>query len=452
MAQVRAMLDMLEPSDSSEQCIDRLQTLARLKARIAALEAEEIADLEQHRHEEEAARGVPGSRRGHGLAAEIGLARGQSPARGARCLQVATVLSQDMPKTFNALALGQLDEERAQAVVKEVSWLTPEHRTAVDALIAGQFEGLGPRKLAGKVRAHAERLDQHGALERNEIAYSERRVTVRPAAYGMAWVTALVSTQQAVGILATLTRDANSVVNSGETADPTDSTGQPRNHGQIMADLFVQRVNGHVPAAVPAEVQVVMTDEALFADGDTPAWVTGHGPIPARLAKRWLAMPETDVFLRRVFARPGDHQLVGMESRRRAFPASLRRMVVLRDDTCRTPYCDGRIQDIDHATPHRNGGPTSWQNASGLCTACNQIKENIGWTHQATPEHLSVTTPTVHRYSKDTGPVLEGIPPDKQVPPDKQEPPEEEPRPKVRASTPCFAKTTQWTLTLRLAA
>src|SRR5699024_9451046 len=124
MAQTRAMLDMLDPSDSSAQCIDRLQTLARLKARIAALEVEEIADLEQHRHEEEAARGVPKSKRGHGLAAEIGLARGQSPARGARCLQVATVLSQDMPKTFNALALGQLDEERAQAVVKEVSWLS----------------------------------------------------------------------------------------------------------------------------------------------------------------------------------------------------------------------------------------------------------------------------------------------------------------------------------------
>ncbi|NLZ99266.1 MAG: hypothetical protein GX920_10735, partial [Micrococcus sp.] len=50
VVQVRAMLDMLDPSDSSAQCIDRLQTLARLKARIAALEAEEIAELELHRH------------------------------------------------------------------------------------------------------------------------------------------------------------------------------------------------------------------------------------------------------------------------------------------------------------------------------------------------------------------------------------------------------------------
>lgn len=85
--------------------------------------------------------------------------------------------------------------------------------------------------------------------------------------------TLLVSTQQAVGILATLAHDAHSVVKSGQTADPTDSTGQPRrSHGQIMTDLFVQRVSGHAPAAVPAEIQVVMTDEALFAGGDTPAW------------------------------------------------------------------------------------------------------------------------------------------------------------------------------------
>src|SRR5699024_1160479 len=186
MVQVRAMLGMLDPSDSSAQCIDRLQTLARLKSRIAALEAEEIADLEQHRHEEEAARGVPKSRRGYGLAAEIGLAAGQSPARGSKCLQVARTLMQDMPQTFNSLALGQLDEERAQAVVKEVSWLTPEHRTAVDTLMAGRFEGLGPRKLAGMVRAHAEPLNKHGEVAGDRIAYSERRVSVRPAAYGMA--------------------------------------------------------------------------------------------------------------------------------------------------------------------------------------------------------------------------------------------------------------------------
>lgn len=440
------MLGMSDVSASSAQCIDRIQRLSRLKAEIAALEMTEIAELEHHRHAEEAARGVPCSRRGYGLAAEIGLATSQSPARGARCLQTARVLSQDMPKTFDALALGQLDEERAQAVVKEVSWLEPQHRSEIDELMAGQFQGLGPRKLAGKVRAHAERLDQHGAVARNEIAASQRRVTVRPAAYGMAYVTALVPTQQAVGILATLTRDANSVLATGDTADPTDPTGQSRSHGQIMADLLVYRVNGHTPQAVPAEVQVVMTADALFGDGDTPAWLTGHGPVPTALAKHWLTNPAAEVFLRRIFARPGDHQLVGMESRRRHFPKALRRMVVLRDDTCRTPYCDGSIQDIDHALPAREGGPTNWQNGSGLCAACNQIKENTGWRHEATPEQLTVTTPTGHQYAKPTGPVLEGIPPDTRAFAN------QEPSSQVRSSTDCYAAKPHRPIVLTLAA
>src|SRR5699024_4859126 len=149
MAQVRAMLGMLEPSDASAESITRLQQITQLQNTLAALAAQETADGEALRHEEEAARGDPKSKRGHGLAAEIGLARGQSPARGSKHVGVARTLVQDMPKTFSSLALGQLDEERAQAVVKEVSWLAPEHRTAVDALMAGQCEGLGPRELAG---------------------------------------------------------------------------------------------------------------------------------------------------------------------------------------------------------------------------------------------------------------------------------------------------------------
>src|SRR5699024_4369992 len=134
---------------------------------------------------------------------------------------MAGVLVRDMPRTLAALTIGDISEEHAQVVVKETAWLSSEHRTEVDTLIAAQLAegGLGPRKLAGKVRAHAERLDQKGAVARNEIAQSERRVTVRPAAYGMAYITALVSTQQAVGILATLTRDANSVLHSGDSAD-----------------------------------------------------------------------------------------------------------------------------------------------------------------------------------------------------------------------------------------
>ncbi|GAA4283019.1 hypothetical protein GCM10022261_05500 [Brevibacterium daeguense] len=114
------------------------------------------------------------------------------------------------------------------------------------------------------------------------------------------------------------------------------------------------------------------------------------------------------MFLRRLFTAPESGQLVGMESRRREFSGLLRRMVVLRDGTCRTPFCDAAIKHVDHATPHRDGGSTSWHNASGLCARCNYAKENPGWQHHATPAQLEVTTPTGHTYTGRTGSLIPG--------------------------------------------
>src|SRR5699024_7386899 len=103
--------------------------------------------------------------------------------------------------------------------------------------------------------------------------------------------------------------------------------------------------------------------------------------------------------------RPTDGQLVGMESRARAFPSGLRQMITLRDGTCRTPYCDAPIRNVDHIAPLHAGRTTSWANASGLCAACNPTKEHTGWRHTGNPHHLTVTTPTGHHYTTITQPL-----------------------------------------------
>ena len=77
---------------------------------------------------------------------------------------------------------------------------------------------------------------------------------------------------------------------------------------------------------------------------------------------------------------------------------------------------------------------------------CNQIKEHAGWQHQATPEQLTMITPIGHKYSKTSGPALQGLPPDK------REPPDEEPLPEVRPSTDCYTKNSQWAASVRIAA
>jgi hypothetical protein len=54
-----------------------------------------------------------------------------------------------------------------------------------------------------------------------------------------------------------------------------------------------------------------------------------------------------------------------MESRSRLFPKGLAEFINLRDDTCRTPYCDAPIRHRDHAVPSHRDGPTSAVNGLG---------------------------------------------------------------------------------------
>ena len=187
--------------------------------------------------------------------------------------------------------------------------------------------------------------------------------------------------------MAGLQRDAGTIIGTG------DPDGRTRD--QVTADLLVERVTGQcTAAAVPIELHLVMTDRALFGPGEDPAWLPGHGPMPAEAARRMLADPEGEVFLRRLFTRPEDGQLVGMDSRARVVPPLLRRMIVLRDDVCRTPWCDAPIRHADHISPHAAGGATSLANGQGLCAACNYAKETPGWRHRTREDGGGqVTTP-----------------------------------------------------------
>ncbi|WP_101653281.1 HNH endonuclease [Brevibacterium ihuae] len=386
---------------SETEAVAALRALEELKAACTAAQARAASVLERERLESEFRRGVPASSRGKGLGAEIGLARRESPARGARFLGLARALIRDLPHAMAAVASGVLSEEKAQVLHRETSWLPPEKQNEVDERLSERFDRIGVRRLASEARAHAQRLDQQAAVEHLDRFEKERRVSVRPAPGGMAHLTALLPLRQAVAAYANLQQAAAGLVGSGESGG--------RSVGQVAADLLVERVTGQQTAdAVPVEVHLVMSADTLLTDGEAPAWIRGHGPVPAGAARRMLADPAGAAFLRRLYTAPGTGGLVAMDTRRREFTGLLRRMIELRDDTCRTPWCDAPIRHIDHAIPHRSGGATDWTNASGLCAACNYAKENPGWAHRADPERLVVTTPTGGSYTAETASLCGG--------------------------------------------
>jgi 5-methylcytosine-specific restriction endonuclease McrA len=91
-----------------------------------------------------------------------------------------------------------------------------------------------------------------------------------------------------------------------------------------------------------------------------------------------------------------------MESTGRLFTENQRLFLMLRDQTCRTPYCGAPIRHADHVVPADRGGPTSTANGQGTCEACNYAKQAPGWTQDVDVGGAIITrTPTGHEYRSE---------------------------------------------------
>ena len=220
----------------------------------------------------------------------------------------------------------------------------------------------------------------------------------------MAYLTALLPMAQGVSAYAALKRAA-------------DTNADGRSRGQVMADTLLERVTGRSAAsATPIAVNLVLSDASLLGGGTDAATVPGYGPVPASVARHLIAgaVAGTDgrATLRRLYRHPKSGALVAMESRARFFPAGLAQFIALRDQTCRTPYCDAPIRHTDHAVPACAGGPTTVDNGQGLCEACNHVKQAPGWsviTHtDATGTHTAVLTTPAGGIYQSTAPPIAG--------------------------------------------
>lgn len=394
------LLPTLCPDVPDDERIDRLRLLEEVKGAIAAAQAREAVALKRSVAEAEAERGVPSRERARGVAAQVALARRESPHRGDRLMGLAEALVRELPHTMAELSAGRISEWRATLVCRETAHLAVEHRREVDRRLAARLATLSDRQLAATARRAGYELDPHSIVNRVARAVADRRVTIRPAPDTMAIISAVLPVAQGVAVYAALRR----------AADTACAQGDPRGRGQVMADTLVTRTTGQAePDQTPAEIQLVMTDRTLLAGATTPAELVGHGPLPAGVARHLIASlhADTAVWLRRLYTEPRTGRLIAMESSRRLFPTRLRRFFLARDQLCRTPWCGAPIRHSDHVRPARSGGTTSAANGQGLCERCNQVKESPGWSATAgAGGDVTTTTPTGHRYHSLPPPLL----------------------------------------------
>jgi hypothetical protein len=100
-----------------------------------------------------------------------------------------------------------------------------------------------------------------------------------------------------------------------------------------------------------------------------------------------------------------------MDSAQRLFRGQLREYVDLRDQFCRTPWCNAPIRHRDHVTAVAEGGQTTAAGGQGLCEACNYLKQAADWRARASTdsdgEHaVEITTPTGHAYTTHPPPLV----------------------------------------------
>ncbi|HMM96422.1 HNH endonuclease [Phycicoccus sp.] len=326
---------------------------------------------------------------------------------------LSRALVEELPETMARLSAGEVGEWHAVQVARETATLSREDRAVVDARLGPVMGSLSARALGRAARRVAAELDAASVIRRMEAAVASRRVSVRPAPDGMAYLSVLGPLREVVGAYAALTARAKAVVGGQCEDEPADG----RAAGPVAADTALRVMAGLAPGQVqPVEVHLVMTDRALLGTGDPdrsvfePARIPGHGSVPAPVARAWVRdAAEASVWLRRLYTSPGGRDLVAMDSRRRRFTGLLRRMLVLRDDVCTTPWCDAPVVHADHTHPVHAGGATSFGNGGGKCARCNGVKETPGWQVsivRGSPPTWRTTHPTGHTYRATAPPLL----------------------------------------------
>jgi len=375
--------------DTAGECVAELEEIERLKSAMCARQARLTARLDET--------GVRTSTSERAMATEVGLARRESPHRGARFLKLARALVEDHPEVLGLLEAGELNERRAEVIVNETADLALPDRRAADAAIADhllEHPVLGDRDIADAARRIVLRIDEAAAVRKRERAHKARHVESRTRADGCGEVTGVIADWQMAAILSSL----------DERADLLKAQGDERTRAQLKADLFVERLTGQVIAtSVPVRIDLVVPVESLLAGGTEPAEIPGLGPIPASIARELiLASPQARTVIRRLFA--DTEHLVAMESTQRVFHGLLRQFIELRDRRCRTPWCDAPIRHGDHVQDAAEGGPMSLHNGQGLCEGCNYTKQDPGITHEVVSEDViephttRVTTPAGASY------------------------------------------------------
>ena len=295
-----------------------------------------------------------------------------------------------------AVVEGRLEPWRAQRIADLTHALNPEAAGFVDRQLAA-VGGIGWAQLERLVTEAMLRFDPEAAEKARQSAADDRYFDIDVVdANGQTRIHGVTDAADGHDLHLALARRAEILAKLGDESSL--DVRRSKAAGELArADLALDLLfaddetrdgTGEVTATSPGRkvvLNVHITDTTLQEENPfanpVGRWDETHAPISTAQIKEWLRAHDTTVIVRPVIDLA---DCVAVDSYE--IPDRIRRRVELRDHHCRFPNCTRRANrcDLDHATPHANGGPTCPCNLVPLCRRHHRAKTFSDWSYLVT--------------------------------------------------------------------
>jgi len=267
--------------------------------------------------------------------------------------------------TWAAFMDGRIDAYRVSLIGAAANKLSDNNYSFIelDYELADYASTHTGTQLRAKLKRFIARIEPDQAANRARAEHDRRAVWVQHGDDGMSYLTAYLSTLDAIRIHDLLTTRAKNTAGDGRSFDA------------VLADLFVDQLlttsDGTRSGGAVIGVTIPVTTLAGL-DEQPGTSFDGQFTLPADLVRDLAAEPGT--LFHRIITDPDGHVLDDTELGR--FPSDkLRIGVQIRDGSCQFPTGSKPAVacDLDHKIPHPRG-PTTGANLHPLCRRHHRMK------------------------------------------------------------------------------
>jgi hypothetical protein len=378
-----------------------------------------------------------------------GLRLNETDAR--RLVDTAECLAAVFTDTRTALQSGDISYRHAEKMIQHAATLPPECLREYQARLLPVARKVSVQRLVRHARAAVEEAQPSTAIDRHLTAAAARRLTLDPAADGMAFLTHYLPAVEAVAIynratdlakglkaasdprtLSQLRVDVLSdLMLNGETSIPGATVGirahvtvtvpaltlldntTRMNPGTAVLDDDANPATAGRPDPGPATLHGYDPDPATLHGYDPgPAVLEGYGPIDRHTA---LRLTKDAPGFYRVLTDPAAGIALNYARTRYRPPAELDQLIRATHSECVFPLdcTPSATAELDHTIAWDDDGTTNFSNLSPLCTSHHKVKHHTAWTITQHPNGTGVitwTSPAGFEYIVEPTPITKPTP------------------------------------------